>query len=133
MEKCKLQLSLAMKGREARNAVLEQLRPLLWHGCVDAAITTLRNVSASQIKNQAAIDKLVGYFERNRSSIPCYAVRKTLGLRNSSQAGEKANDLTVSTRQKHNGMSWRARGSTALAAITALVKNREYSRWFRNQ
>lgn len=133
MEKCKLQLSLAMKGREARNAVLQQLRPLLWHGCVDTAITTLQNVSAAQIKNQAAIDKLVGYFERNRSSIPCYAVRKKLGLRNSSQAGEKANDLTVSARQKHNGMSWRARGSTALAAITALVKNREYSRWFRNQ
>jgi hypothetical protein len=133
IEKCKLQLSLAMKGREARNAVLKQMRLLLWYGCVDAAITTLRNVSAAQIKNQAAIDKLVGYFERHRSSIPCYAVRQKLDLRNSSQAGEKANDLTVSARQKHNGMSWRARGSTALAAITALVKNHEYSRWFRNQ
>jgi len=133
MEKCKLQLSLAMKGRALRNAVLTRLRPLLWHGCVGQAIAALRNIPPDQIKDQAALDKLIGYFERNQSSIPCYAVRKKLGLRNSSQAGEKANDLVVSSRQKHNGMSWRSHGSTALASITALVKNREYSRRFSTQ
>lgn len=133
MEKCKLQLSLALKGRVVRNTVLTRLRPLLWHGCVTQAVATLRDIPTDQVKDQAALDKLVGYFERNRSSIPCYAVRKKLGLRNSSQAGEKANDLVVSTRQKHNGMSWRPRGSTALASITALVKNHEYPCWFSNQ
>ncbi|MEJ5308486.1 MAG: hypothetical protein WHX52_01825 [Anaerolineae bacterium] len=133
MEKCKLQLSLAMKGRVLRNQVLTRLRPLLWHGCVGQAMAMLRDIPADQIKDRDALDKLRGYLERNQSSIPCYAVRKQLGLRNSSQAGEKANDLVVSTRQKHNGMSWRSRGSTALASITALVKNREYSRWFSTQ
>lgn len=133
MEKCKLQLSLAMKGRTLRNQVLTRLRPLLWHGCVNQAIAALRDIPANQLKDRVALDKLLGYFERNQSSIPCYAVRKQLGLRNSSQAGEKANDLVVSTRQKHNGMSWRSRGSTALASITALAKNREYSRWFSTQ
>jgi hypothetical protein len=38
--------------------------------------------------------------------IPVYAVRRQLGLRNSSNRGEKANDLLVAARQKHNGMSW---------------------------
>jgi hypothetical protein len=133
MEKCKQQLSLAMKGRALRNTVLTQLRPLLWHGCVDQAIIALRDIPLDQVKDCGALDKLIGYFERNQSSIPCYAVRKKLGLCNSSQAGEKANDLVVSTRQKHNGMSWRSRGSTALTSITALVKNREYSRWFSTQ
>lgn len=133
VEKCKLQLSLALKNRHLRNQLLTRLRPLLWHGCVDLAITVLRDIPSDQIKDQAALDKLIGYFERNQAAIPCYALRKKLGLPNSSQAGEKANDLVVATRQKHNGMSWRSRGSTALASLTALVKNRESSRWFNNQ
>ena len=62
--------------------------------------------------------------------IPCYAVRKMLDLRNSSNIGEKANDLLVSERQKHNGMSWSKIGSVALASLTALVKNNEYKNWF---
>jgi hypothetical protein len=54
-----------------------------------------------------------------------------LGLRNSSNRGEKANDLIVSDRQKHNGMSWSKSGSVALATVSALVTNREYKRWFQ--
>jgi len=133
MEKCKLQLSLAMKGRLLRNQALARLCPLLWHGCVSQAIAVLREVPSDEVKDQAALEQLIAYLERNRSSIPCYAVRKKLGLRNSSQAGEKANDLVVSTRQKHNGMSWRSPGSMALASITALVCNHEHSRWFSTQ
>lgn len=133
MEKCKQQLSLGMKGRTLRNQALDTLRPLLWHGCIDRAIATLQAIPAEQIKDQKALDDLIGYFERNRSHIPCYAVRKKLGLRNSSQAGEKANDLIVSSRQKHNGMSWRLRGSAALAAITAMLKNKELLGWLGNQ
>ena len=58
--------------------------------------------------------------------IPVYAVRRELGLRNSSNRGEKANDLLVAERQKHNGMSWSPSGSVALASGTALKHNREY-------
>jgi hypothetical protein len=135
MEKCKQQLSLALTGRDVRNTVLDCLRPLLWHGCVTRAVAVLREISPDQIKDQdqGALDKLVNYLERNRLMIPCYAVRKQLGLCNSSQAGEKANDLVVADRQKHNGMSWRERGAMALAALTALAKNGESSRWFSTQ
>ena len=59
-----------------------------------------------------------------------YAVRKRLGLRNSSNIGEKMNDLLVSDRQKHNGMSWSPGGSIALAALEALKRNHEYEHWF---
>jgi hypothetical protein len=130
-KRCKEQLSLAMKGRVIRNALLEQLRPFLWHGCIDRAIALLQTVEPDKIKNQDALDTLIGYLERNRPYLPCYAVRKRLGLRNSSNQGEKANDLVVSDRQKHNGMSWSKLGSVALATITALVRNREYRRWFQ--
>jgi len=132
-EKCKQLLSLALKGRAIRNEVLTALCPLLWCGCVEQAIALLQTITADQVKDPAALEDLIGYLMRNRPYIPCYAVRKRLGLPNSSQAGEKANDLIVATRQKHNGMSWSQRGSVALAAVTAMVRNREYRRWFQTQ
>jgi len=52
--------------------------------------------------------------------------QKKSGLHNSSQAGEKANNLVVSTRQKHKGMSWRSPGSMTLASVTALVRNLKF-------
>jgi hypothetical protein len=130
-ERCKQQLSLALQGRTVRNAVLERLFPCLWHGCVDRAMAVLQSIEPANIKDQEALTDLVGYLARNRPYLPCYAVRKRLGLRNSSNRGEKANDLVVSDRQKHNGMSWSCCGSVALAAITALVHNQEYKRWFQ--
>jgi hypothetical protein len=129
-KRCKEQLSLALKGREMRNALLEELLPCLWNGCVDRAIALLQSVEPAKVKNPKALADLIGYLERNRPYLPCYSVRKHLGLRNSSNQGEKANDLVVSDRQKHNGMSWSKPGSVALAAITALVRNQEYKRWF---
>ena len=73
--------------------------------------------------NKADLDK-------NYSYIPCYAVRKELGLRNSSNPVEKANDMTVAQRQKHNGMSWSKSGSRALAGIQAVYLNGEENTWF---
>jgi len=54
----------------------------------------------------ASTDPECSYLKRNTPYIPCYAIRKELGLRNSSNIGEKMNGLVVSNRQKHNGMSW---------------------------
>ena len=119
-----------MKGRVIRNDVLTEVLPLLWYGLVDHAIAFMKMVDPSQIKDPEAITKLIGSFERNRSHIPCYAVRKELGLRNSSHIGEKMNDLVVSDRQKHNGMSWSVSGSVALASLTALARNNEHALWF---
>jgi hypothetical protein len=129
-KKCKEQLSMAMKGRVVRNDILERLLPLLWHGLTDKAIALLEEMDPYQIKNQSVVEKLVQYLHRNKPYIPCYAIRKQLGLRNSSNIGEKMNDLIVSERQKHNGMSWSKPGSVALASVTALKRNRETKSWF---
>jgi hypothetical protein len=129
-KKCQEMLSRAMNNRHARNKVLEELLARLWYGNVDAAIEYLHQVEASHIKSPEAIEKLVGYFERNRRYIPCYAARKKLGLRNSSNRGEKANDLVVSDRQKHNGMSWSQDGSSALSTLRSLVCNDNHRQWF---
>jgi hypothetical protein len=132
-KKCKEQLSLALKGRHIRNEVLERVTHILWYGAIDTAIEYLRSIDKESIKNADEIERLIGYFERNRSNIPCYAARKHLCLRNSSNIGEKMNDLVVSERQKHNGMSWSKGGSVALASVTALVRNKEYTKWFDSQ
>lgn len=129
-DKCARQLSLAMKGAALRNEALAELSTLLWAGRVESAKTFLRKLPDEHLKKPDEIRILIGYLERNRSYIPCYAVRKRLGVRNSSNIGERMNGLLVSERQKHNGMSWSAGGSIALAALEALKRNNEYQHWF---
>ena len=63
-KKCRSLLSMALKGREVRNQVLDQLFPLLWFGCVDRAIQLLRSLDSEKIKNAQRLDQLIGYFQR---------------------------------------------------------------------
>ena len=130
-KKCREQLSMVFKNRQIRNQVLEELMPLLWYGLTDKAIKVLKEIEDGFIKNSAAMEKLIAYLERNKAYIPSYAIRKNLGLRNGSSIGEKMNDLIVSDRQKHNGMSWSHQGSVSLAALTCLKRNNEYKKWFQ--
>ncbi len=129
-EKNAQELSMALKGSKIRNEILDYLLPLLWLGKIDAAIEYLRSIKPEYIKSSDHIERLIGYFERNRSYIPCYALRKQLGLRNSSNRGEKANDLCVADRQKHQGMSWSKSGSVALATIITMHINNEQLHWY---
>ena len=68
---------------------------------------------------------LTGYITRKQEHIPCYAIRKGLGLHNSSNPVEKANDLIVAHRQKGKGMAWSEDGCHALAAVTVAGINNE--------
>jgi hypothetical protein len=131
-KKCQQELSLALKGKNHRNSVLSELLPALWLGKVDKAISILRGLNPDIIKSKDNIEKLIGYFNRNNEFIPCYALRKKLKLRVSSNKGEKANDLVVSNRQKNNGMSWSKDGSVALATIKTIHLNNEQNKWFSN-
>ena len=105
---------------------------MLWVGKPDAVIGVLRRVSEEYLKDGRTTEALIAYLERNREYIPCYALRKKLGLRNSSNKGEKSNDLAVSSRQKHNGMSWSKVGSPALTTIIVLHLNEEQSNWYQH-
>lgn len=132
-KKCKEQLSLALKGRLIRNDILEKIKPLLWYGVTDKTVAYLEEIDKDSIKDIASLKKLITYLKRNKPYIPCYAARKELGLCNSSAIGEKMNDLVVSGRQKHNGMSWSKSGSVSLATITALKRNKENDKWFEEK
>ena len=58
-------------------------------------------------------------------------MRKELGLINSSNQGEKSNDIIVAQRQKHNGMSWVVEGSAALGHIKQIEINEETDSFYR--
>jgi hypothetical protein len=132
-KKCKEKLSMALNGREIRKKVLVNLMPLLWHGLTPQAVKLLKELSEDKIRDRSILKKLIDYLEYNINFIPCYAIRKKLGLCNSSSIGEKMNDLIVSQRQKRNGMAWSKKGSIALAAITALKRNGEDLQWFEKK
>ena len=116
---------MALKGSRIRNEFLEELLPCLWFGNVDGAILLLRNIDGNKVKNYEMITKLIEYLERVRGFVPCYALQKKLGLRNSSNLGEKANDQVVANRQKHNGVSWSGEGSVAFASVASASCNSE--------
>ena len=132
-KKFKEQLSMALKGSKVRNEFLDVLLPCLWFGNVDGAIKLLQNIDSNKVKNHEYIQALIDYLGRVRGYIPCYALRKELGLRNSSNLGEKANDLVVSNRQKHNGMSWSNDGSLAFASVASVSFNSEIDYWVHNR
>ncbi len=67
--------------------------------------------------------------ERKQMYIYCYALRDVARLVNSSNIGEKSNDLVVAQRQKDNGMSWLYRGGSCLALLTAVRRNGELQDW----
>jgi hypothetical protein len=128
-KKCKDLLSMAIYGKQIKNSILSEILAWLWLGKVDRAVKVLSDLKEDTLKNATERDNLIKYLHRNQDCIPCYALRKKLGLRVSSNPVEKANDLVVSNRQKHNGMSWSADGSTSLATLTAVCRNSEDRHW----
>jgi len=132
-KKCKDLLSMAIKGKQIKNQILTEALAWLWLGKVERAINVLSDLKEDTIKSTTERDNLIKYLHRNQACIPCYALRKKLGLRISSNPVEKANDLLVSNRQKHNGMSWSADGSTSLATLTSVRRNDEHIYWLHHR
>jgi len=125
-------MSLICNNTAYRNEMLQKIMPELWRGNVTKALTIIKSIDMSMVKNITSFNYLIGYLERVRINIPNYMLRAELGLRNSSNRGEKSNDLLVANRQKHNGMSWSDGGSTALASVSAIQYNNELDNWVKN-
>ena len=123
---------MSAKGKEKRSEILQKLLRILWAGNVEEAIAFLHHLNEDFLRPKNKIDDLCQYLEKHREHIPPYALRAELGLRNSSNRVEKANDLCAAQRQKHNGMSWSSSGSGALAQIFALILNHELLSWLHS-
>lgn len=129
-------LSMTLKSgtsnKTMRHNVLRNLLRILWVGNVDGAIQYLTELPSNYIKSAGRQQELISYLLRKEPTIACYAVRARLGLRISSNPVEKANDLAVARRQKHQGMSWSYHGSWHFAALSALYLNDEAERWHKD-
>ena len=129
-KKCNEFLSMGIKGsKDEIQRIKKELASILWTGRHQNAICYLESLKKSQVRNAVKIEELKDYIRRKSPNLTCYALRHELNLRISSNRVEKANDLVVAARQKHNGMSWSKNGSGALAVITVTVINGELDRW----
>ena len=129
-KKCNEFLSMGIKGsKDEKQRIKKELASILWTGRHQNAINYLDSLKKSQIRNAVKIEELKDYIRRKSPNLTCYALRHELNLRISSNRVEKANDLVVAARQKHNGMSWSKNGSGALAVITATMINGELDGW----
>lgn len=133
-KKTKEFMSMAIKAKpEDKREIIRKLLHILWVGNVADAKDYLVSLKKSNIKDPKRLGELIEYLGRKEPFIACYAVRRLVGLRTSSNKVEKANDLIVAQRQKHNGMAWSFNGSGALAAITCADLNGQLSNWIRNK
>ena len=132
-KRCQEWLSMAIRGKDRRNAILEKTLRYLWVGDAAGASGYLSSLDSADIRNRKWIDELLGYFQKKGDAITCYALRAKLRLRNSSNPVEKANDLIVAQRQKHNGMAWSPHGSGALAALQMIYLNHQSDLWFHKK
>jgi hypothetical protein len=122
--------SMALKGsKDIRHEMRYALDCKLWAGNFEEAMTYLKELAPKYVKNDRKLEEAVEYLERKKTYAACYALRRNLHYRNSSNPAEKANDIVVARRQKHNGMSWSYEGSGALATLTALSHNDKIELW----
>jgi hypothetical protein len=132
-KKCKELISSSFFGnKEQKKEITQNLLRILWVGNVAEAVKYLTEIDKKLVKSAKWLGELTGYLERKEPQAACYALRQGLELRLSSNRVEKANDMLVAQRQKHNGMSWSFKGSGALASITMLLLNGELDRWLYN-
>lgn len=114
---------------------LRTLISILWAGNVEQAKSWLEEMEHSselKINGALAIREAIGYLNRKGSRIPCYHLRKCLGLRNTSNSVEISNNIIVARRQKKKGCSWSADGSFACSEITCIFANEDGESYFTN-
>jgi hypothetical protein len=121
-KKCYDLTSLICRGRLAKAKLLGALLVRLWRGQVDDAIALL-DAYRPQAKDAESLDKLITYLSDRRLYLPPYKERRAHQQYIGSAHTEKANDLIVARRQKHQGMHWSEATSDALAALRTLLLN----------
>ena len=139
-KKCNEYFSMGLLGgkqnKDARGEIKREFYGRLWVGNYKEAIEYLNGLQSPPngiVRNRRMINEMVAYIERKSYGITCYAVRRHLGLRLSSNRVEKLNDCDYSHRQKHNGMAWSHDGSHDLATLSATYINEEEDHWFKEK
>jgi hypothetical protein len=131
-KKCKDLCCMIAKGREAKDALLSSLKRKLWYGKVADALSLLE-AYRPQTRNEKRLYELIGYLRKHQAEIPDYNERRIHCQFNGSGHVEKANDLLVARRQKHQGMHWSLDTSDSLCALKTLMLNHGWELYWQER
>ena len=107
--------------KEERKLLEREILGHLWKGNVAKAIEELKAI-LPRCRVPERVEELIDYLIRKRSWIADYESRHSAGLWIASTRVEKWNDVAISERCKHRGMSWTESGVLAMALHAAEVK-----------
>ena len=116
----------------AKEALLGQLLYRLWRGQIDEALALLE-AYRPQAKDTDSLERLLTYLSDRRAYLPNYKARRAQRQYIGSTHAEKANDLLVARRQKHQGMHWREASSDGLTALRTLLLNGGWDMYWKEQ
>jgi hypothetical protein len=132
VKKCYELASMLCRGRKAKAALMGCILPLLWRGQVDDVLVQLESYRP-ECRNPDRLDELINYLTARKPYIPNYKERRANRIYIGSGHAEKANDLIVSRRQKHQGMHWNEATADGLAALKTLVLNDAWDLYWLNR
>ena len=131
-KKCYELSSLIARGRVAKKALLGILMYRLWRGQLDEALALLE-AYRPQAKDTDSLETLIKYLRDRHAYLPNYKARRAQRQYIGSAHAEKACDLLVARRQKHQGMHWREASSDGLAALRMLLLNGGWDLYLKEQ
>jgi hypothetical protein len=108
-------------SKEERELLQREILVFLWRGRVTEAVEQLRAI-LPRCRTRSRVEELIDYLRRKRSWIGDYEGRHSSGLWIASTRVERWNDVAVSERCKHRGMSWTESGVLAMALHAAEAK-----------
>jgi hypothetical protein len=108
-------------AKEERKKLEREILGHLWRGEHALAIWKLWGLRSSA-RNAKRIDDLIGYLLRKKHQLANYEERHARGEWIASTRVEKWNDIAVSERCKHRGMSWTEAGVLAIATYAENTK-----------
>lgn len=118
--------------KEDKETIIKALLSYLWVYNYQNAIKLLKElVNSPKVKDKNKLNDAIKYIKNHIHELTCYVLRNELGLPNSSSSVEKANDVIISQRQKHNGMSFTIVGSATIAQLSAAYQNNQLDNYLK--
>ena len=104
--------------RAERRALHRTIPEHLWHGRVDDTVAALRGLRpADGAESVAALEEGLTYVHNQRDWLGDYAAWRAAGYPVGSGLVERAVDLVINRRMKHQGMRWRRANADAVVAL----------------
>ena len=121
-------------SHEERRAYRDAVKKALWYFNYNDALQYIDKLIAEHSTKERSVilQSAKNYINNKVTLFSCYAMRKYLGLPNSSNTIERYNGLTVSNRQKHRGCSWSNLGSNSQTLLSSTNLNKELDKLLKS-